>query len=108
MGVNTEFIVALESFVCHLYGYKDTDINKIRKTTFYKKFAKVHSQSTFYLHILRYNYALRIWKCSLLNEVEYPSTMENGWMENREIVSVDDVFPDNIMDILTKESWNSN
>ena len=29
--LNAELIVALESFVCHLYGYKDTDINKTRK-----------------------------------------------------------------------------
>ena len=28
--LNAELIVAMESFVCHLYGHKDTDINKIR------------------------------------------------------------------------------
>ena len=27
--LNAELIVALESFVCHLYRYKDTDINKV-------------------------------------------------------------------------------
>ena len=38
--LNAELIVALESFVCHLYGYKDTDINKIRKKIFDQKFVK--------------------------------------------------------------------
>ena len=36
--LNAEFIVALESFVCHLHRYKDTDINKVRKKMFDKKF----------------------------------------------------------------------
>ena len=63
-------------------------------------------QSIFYLHILRSNYAARIWKCSLLREVEYPSTMKNGWVENREIVWVDDAFLDNIMDILADEDFD--
>ena len=38
--LNAELIVALGSFVCHLYGYKDTDINKIRKKIFDQKFVK--------------------------------------------------------------------
>ena len=63
------------------------------------------SLSTLYLHILRSNYVARIWKCSLLNLVEYPSIMENGWMKNGEIVWVDNTFPDDIMDILVDENF---
>ena len=33
-----EFIVALDSFVCHLYRYKDTDINKVQMKMLDKKF----------------------------------------------------------------------
>ena len=32
--------------------------------------------------------------------------MKNGWMENREIVWVDDAFLDNIMDILVDEDFD--
>ena len=32
--------------------------------------------------------------------------MQNGWMENGEIVWVDDTFPDNIMDILVGEDFD--
>ena len=32
--------------------------------------------------------------------------MQNGWMENGEIVWVDDAFPDNIMDILVGEDFD--
>ena len=63
-------------------------------------------QSTLYLHILRSNYVARIWKCSLLSVVEYPSIIENGWMENGETVWVDDAFPDDIMDILVDEDFD--
>ena len=63
-------------------------------------------QSTLYLHILRSNYVARIWKCSLLNVVKYPSIMEYGWMENGEIVWVDAAFTDDIMDILVDEDFD--
>ena len=36
--LNAEVIVALDSFACHLCRYKDTDINKLRKEMFDKKF----------------------------------------------------------------------
>ena len=120
--LNADLIVALESFVCHLYGYKDTDINKIRKKMFDKKFVEEEKviklsflppcQSTLYLHILHSNYVARIWKCSLLDVVECTSIMENGWMENGEIFWVDDfqtmLWISWLMKILTKEAWNSN
>ena len=32
--------------------------------------------------------------------------MKNYWMENGEIVEVDDVFPDNIMEILVDEDFD--
>ena len=35
--LNAEFIVGMESLVCHLCRYKDTDINKVRKKMFDKK-----------------------------------------------------------------------
>ena len=63
--LNTEVIVAWESFVCHLYRYKDTDIHKVRKKIFDKKFLlgrKVIDLSLLppckytYLHILHSNY----------------------------------------------------
>ena len=82
--------------VVALYGYKDRDINKVRKKMFDKKFVKEEKvmdlslllpcHSTLYLDILRSNYVARIWKCSLLNVVECPSIMKNGWMENSKIV----------------------
>ena len=83
---------------------------------FDKKFAKEEKvidlsllspcQSTSYLLILHSNYVARIWKCSLINVVEYPGIMENGWMENGEIFWADDALPYNIMDILVDEDFD--
>ena len=36
--LNAELIVALECFICHLHGHKDTDINKLREKIFGRKF----------------------------------------------------------------------
>ena len=63
-------------------------------------------QSTLYLHILHFNYIARIWKCSLLKVVKCSSIMENGWMENVEIIWVDDAFPDDIVEILVDEGFD--
>ena len=63
-------------------------------------------QSTLYLHILHSNYVGRIWKCSLLNVVVYPSIIENGRMENGEIVWLDDAIPDDIMYILVDQDFD--
>ena len=64
--LNAELIVTFKSFVCHLYRHKDTDINKVRKKMFDKKFVKEEKvvdlsllppdQSTLYQDILRPNY----------------------------------------------------
>ena len=98
-----------------MYGiYTDTKTQIL--TLFDKKFVKKEKvtdlsllppyQSTLYLHILHSNSVARIWKCSLLNVVEYPSIMENGWMENGEIIWVGDAFPDDIMDIFDDKAFN--
>ena len=36
--LNAELTVSLEGYACHLYRYRDTDINKARKKKFNKKF----------------------------------------------------------------------
>ena len=113
--INAELTVALDSFVSHSYGYKAIDINKVRKKIIDKKFVKAEKvmdlsflppcQSTLYLRILRYNYVARIKKCSLVNVVECPSIMENGWMEDGETVWVDDAFPED-MEILVDKDFD--
>ena len=46
------------------------------------------------------SYLARNWKSYLL------SVVENGWIENSEIVWVDDVFADGIMEILVDEDFD--
>ena len=113
--LNAEVTVAWKSFVCRLYRYKDTDIHKVRKKIFDKKFLlgrKVMGLSLLppckstYLHILHSNYVASNLKFYLLNVVKRQSIMGNGWIENSEIVSVDDAFPDDIMEILVDEDFD--
>ena len=58
-----------------------------------------------YLHILQSNYLARNWKCHLLNVPKRQSIMENGWIENSDIIWVEDAFADGIMEILVDEDF---
>lgn len=99
----------MESFVRHLYRYKDKDIRKKKfdEKVFEKK--KVidlsllpHCQSTLYLQILHFN-CRKDLEMFLLNTVKWPTIMENSWRKNDEIGWVDDTFPDDIMEILVDQ-----
>ena len=96
-----ELIVALESFAYHLYRYKDTVINKAREKIFNKKFLLGKTShvsiifATLPVHIICTSCTrTRSWNCYLLDMVKCPDIMENVWIENSEIVWVDDAFPD--------------
>ena len=59
-----------------------------------------------YLNILHLNYVPRIWRYSLINVVKCPAIMENVWIENGEIVWVDDAFTDHYMENLVDEDFD--
>ena len=69
-------------------------------------------RSVLYLHMLQANYVAKIWRSALISMIDYANIVENGWMENGEIVWVDDIFPNDIEEILIdeknlmKRKWN--
>ena len=91
----------MENFICKLYGYKESNINNVRKKIFEKKCKKEGKivdlanlppcRSVLKLHILRAYYVAKVWKCS--------------FRENGSIKWVDEVFPNDVEEILLHERY---
>ena len=106
----------LESFVCKLYGYRESNINNVRKKIFEKKCKKEGKivdlanlppcKSVLKLHTLRANYVAKVWKCSLENMVDYPDITLHGWNEDGSVKWVDEVFPNDVEEILLHEEYD--
>ena len=59
-----------------------------------------------HLHAQRANYVAKIWKSSNLAWHDMPDIKDNGWLENGEIDWVENVFPDDIEDILVDPEFD--
>ena len=65
-------------------------------------------RSVLYLHAQRANYVAKIWKSSNLARHDMPGIKYNSWLENGEINWVENVFPDDIEDILVDPEFDMN
>ena len=54
------------------------------------------------------NFVAKIWKSSNLAWHDMPDIIDNGWLENGEIHWVENVFPDDIEDILVDPEFYMN
>ena len=107
----------LEEYVCMLYGRNEEDINAARSKMFLQKYSSTSNvidlavlppcRSVLYLHAQRANYVAKIWKSSNLAWHDMPD-INNGWLENEEIDLVENVFPDDIEDILVGPEFDMN
>ena len=61
-----------------------------------------------YLHAQRAIYVVKIWKSSDLAWHDMPDIKDNGCLENGEIDWVENVFPDDIEDILVDPEFDVN
>ena len=114
--LSDELFDSLEEFTCLLYGYKKKDINKVRKMMFDKKYTKEGKiidlaslppcRSVLYLHSLKANYVAKMWKSSLSNRFDEPTIQDYGWEQNGEITWVQEMFPEDIKDILLDSNYD--
>lgn len=89
-NVSEETLTILESFVCHMYGKKDSaelgiSVDDLRYDVYCRKNGKVSCASlppckdVLYQHIKRSNYQARIWRMCLDASVEECDPSEHGW-----------------------------
>ena len=115
--LNAELIVALESFVCHLYRYKNFRYQQSLKRIVWQKASVGKKKSWVYhcCHLDSSHYICTSCSQIMLQGFGYviysmwskcPSIMENGLIESSEIIHVDDAFPQDITEILFDEDFD--
>ena len=87
--LDEQIFVSLEEYVCHLYGYRQKNVNDVRKRLFDKKYVRQGKaidisllppcQSSLRLHILRSNIIAKIWKSSGERSINLPDLSTFGW-----------------------------
>ena len=83
----------LESFVCELYGKKNSNIDRLRYDIFCAKEGKIEAEclppckANSTLHTKRANYQAGIWRRSLIANPVTPSPCDHGWvMKNGNLI----------------------
>jgi len=115
--LSEEIKIALENYVCKLYGSKKSDINEARFDIFIQKHASKNKiidlsilhpcKSSLYLHIERSNFVAKIWKSASINVVNPPNIAYHGWNEKAEIQWIDEPFPSEITELLIQDECDS-
>ena len=108
----------LEEFVCHLYGYRNEDVNQVRWMIFQQKHTKqnkvIHMaalppcRQALKLHAGRSNYIARIWRLSLVNNTDAPSFMSHGRNDQGGIQLIGHAFPDDMSNIFFDPLFDEN
>ena len=108
--LDEQIFVNLEEYVCHLYGYRQKNVNDVRKKLFDKKYVRQGKtidisllppcQSSLRLHILRSNIIAKIWKSSGERSIILPDLSTFGWKGNLTIDWQRQAFPDELTDLL--------
>ena len=107
--LDEQIFVSLEKYVCHLYGYRQKNVND-RKKLFDKKYVRQGKaidisllppcQSSLRLHILRSNIIAKIWKSSGERSINLPDLSTFGWKGNLTIDWQRQAFQDELTDLL--------
>ena len=62
-------------------------------------------RSVLRLHTHRANYVAKIWKLTMENQVNCPDITQHGWNEDGRIKWIENVFPEDIEEVLLHENF---
>ena len=119
VDVDDGIMPVLEQYVCTIYGYpREKLVYVVRSKLFKKKYTKGGKvidmallppcNSSLILHIKRSNYVAKIGRFSLTGWLHADEISENGWLPNGSTYWVDDVFPQEIEEILCDPKYIGN
>ena len=99
-----------------LYGFKQKDVNEVRFKLFetkYEKQSKVIDlstlppcQSVLKLHANRANFVSKMFKSSLVAQMQIPDITAHGWDEKGNIIWLNKEFPDNIEELVIDPAYD--
>ena len=109
----------LEQYVCTIHVYpREKSVNVVRSKLFEKKYTKGGKvinmtllppcNSSLLLHIKRSNYVAKISRSSLTSWLDADEVSENGWLPDGSTYWVEDVFPQEIEEILCDPKYKGN
>eukprot|EP00794_Sanderia_malayensis_P014842 gene14842-biopygen11931 len=114
-NITEETMNGIEEYVCLLYGFRQRNVNAVRKKIFEKKFIQQNKVidisllppcfASLRLHTLRANVIARIWKQADQAIIELPDLAQHGWDAMNEIKWIDRAFPDEIEELLLGDEF---
>ena len=103
----------LEEYVCSLYGKKKLSVSEVRFYILQKKRERENKlidislippcKSSLRFHILRINFVASIWKNTDRATINTPDVTECSWNADGTIESIQEAFPENIIEFLVDE-----
>ena len=92
-SVSESLAKSIEKYVCKLFGATSTTLTEARVELFKRgKFSEEllpPTWSAFLNHLLRANYQAKIWKSSLVANIQAPSPRDHGWLVSEGSIAID-------------------
>ena len=102
--IPNELYLDLEAFVCHLYGGKGNNVDKLRSEIFWKTLRTKDRvielsllppcRKSLMLHIKRSNYISRIWRQAEVDMMVIEKPSDHGWNEDLSLCWPSQFLPD--------------
>lgn len=118
MHVPEEMFIAMERFVCFLYGEKKIEhVNEARSAIFWKKMNKERKvadlsllppcSSSLRKHVTRANYVARLWRKAQHPIMALEDPQFHGWLPNLNIDWIAEAYPDDVAELLVERDEES-
>ena len=112
-NLSEDLFESLEEYTALLYGVKSKSINEARWKIFENKKHKRHNKiidlsllppckSVLRLHSKRGNAVAYLWRNASNPTIEFPSLTENGWTTTGDIEWIEEPFPAEVEELMTR------
>ena len=115
-SLSEDLFESLEEYAALLYGVKSKSINEARWKIFEKKHKRHNKiidlslfplcKSVLRLHNKRANAVAYLWQNVFNPTIEFPSLTENGWSTTGDIEWIEEAFPAEVEELITRDEDN--
>ena len=115
-NLSEDLFESLEEYTALLYGVKSKSINEARWKIFEKKHKRHNKiidlsllplcKSVLRLHNKRANAVVYLWQNVFNPTIEFPSLTENGWSTTGDIEWIEEAFPAEVEELITRDEDN--
>ena len=112
--ITQELVEVLAEFLCKMYGFNCTSVNKVRSKMFTKRLKQEKRppdllllppcQSVLKYHMQRAVYVTKLWRYSDIPPIDAPRFAEFGWDSEDKPIWVGEIFPEGVKELLILDS----